>query len=309
MRVAILIVAYGNAGDVRVCVEALGRSTWRDFSVHVCENGGEEAYRLLRAEVPHDLIDRPIELVLAPGNLGFAGGNNFLARRLGAEWDALWILNPDTQPDPAALAALVKKLGEPGYGIIGARLVNPVTKRVQLYGARWRRWRADGYNIGRGAAIDAVPDTAAIEREMTYVNGASMLVSRAFVEAIGLMEEDYFLYCEEVEWCHRRGAFKLGYAHDAIVWHAHGSTIGSSFSRRDKSALSTYLTERNRLLLTRRLYPSTYAATALIALALIFRYPLERAWSNFAVALRGWRDGLRGRTGAPARSDMLGSAQ
>lgn len=306
MHVAVLIVAYGNAEDVGRCLKALAQSSYSDFSVHIVENAGPHAFDWLRQQVGDMATGFPLKLHLAPDNLGFAGGNNYLIERAGS-WDALWVLNPDTEPAPQALSALVDKLsGQGGYGIVGGRLVNPASGLVQLYAGRWRKWRGDGFNIGRNAPAEAVPDTDAIEREMSYVNGACMLVSRAFVEVVGLMEEDYFLYCEEVDWCLRRGRFRLGYAHEALILHAHGSTIGSSLNRKQRSPLAVYLTERNRLLLTRRRFPAIYPATVLIALALIARNLKDGAWGNFRVALRGWRDGLKGLSGPPTQKQING---
>ncbi len=158
-----------------------------------------------------------LSLCLAAVNGGYAGGFNICLAEVadGPKWDAIWILNPDTEPDPAALAALVAKSREKDYAIIGSRLLVKRTGRVQLYGGRWRPWIARGFNIGFNAPSEATPDVAAVEREMTYVNGAAMFVPRAFIERVGPMDERYFLYCDEIDWCWRRGSAPLGYAHNS----------------------------------------------------------------------------------------------
>src|SRR5690606_19980013 len=116
---------------------------------------------------------------------------------------------------------------------------------------------------------------------------------------IGEMDERYFLYHEEVDWCLRRGAARLGYGHDSIVYHKHGATMGSSSDRKRRSRLSVYLEERNKLLLTRRFYPAIYPVVVLTTLVLTAQYLRAGAFANFRTALAGWSAGLRGETGAP----------
>ena len=80
-------------------------------------------------------------------------------------------------------------------------------------------------SIGNGSQLDAPLDAAQVEREQSYLNGASMLVGRRFLEAVGPMREDYFLYAEESEWFLRaaRRGMRLGFAPAARVMHAGAS--------------------------------------------------------------------------------------
>ena len=324
MHVAVVIVGFRNAAELRDCVGLLTRSRHTDFSVHVCENGGSAAFADLVGEFGRLVPDlqskqsgarmvahaagrlgggQALHLYDAGANLGYAGGINICFAAIAAEgrYDAVWILNPDTEPDEGAMTALIAHQQAGGYGIVGSRLVLKESGRVQLYGGRWRKWMARGFNIGRDAPADAQPDVAAIERALDYVSGASIFATRAYVEAVGPFDERYFLYCEETDWCFRRGERRLGYAHDALVIHRHGSTIGSSMSRKTRSALSVYLDERNKLLFTRRFYGAIFPLVVLAALLLTAQYAKAGAWANFKVALAGWWAGLRGERGFPRR--------
>ncbi len=324
--ILIAIVGYKNADDVRTCLAALANSTAKDFHISICENGGPASYRVLR-EALGGLVDftgstpelreervaeacsgrlrtggQPLRIYGAMGNLGYAGGVNLSIRQMVmSKWSAVWILNPDTEPHPGALAALIARAGVGPYGIVGSRLVFKSTGRIQSYGGRWRPLLGRGLNIGMNARLNAKPDVQAIEREMTYVSGASLFASRAYVDSVGLMDESYFLYCEEVDWCFRRGERRLGYAHEAIVYHAHGTTVGSNANRKNRSALSVYLDERNKLRLTRRFYPAYYPFTLMVSLLLTLQYLRAGAINNFFVALSGWFAGLRGEEGLPKR--------
>jgi N-acetylglucosaminyl-diphospho-decaprenol L-rhamnosyltransferase len=323
--VAIAIVGYRNADDIRTCLAALTRLTEKNFIVSICENGGAQSYHAL-IEAIGDIVTfegapsladgrvagakagrlqgggQPVRIYRATGNLGYAGGVNVSLGQLGPDdtWSALWILNPDTEPHPDALSALIARARE-GYGIVGSRLIFKSTQRVQCYGGYWRPTMASARNIGMNAPRDAMPDIAALERTMEYVNGASLFATRACVDEIGPLDESYFLYCEEIDWVFRRGAHRLGYAHDSIVYHAHGATIGSNKNRRMRSALSVYLDERNRHLFTRRFFPARYPLVFLTTLLFTLQYVRAGAIRNFVVALDGWFAGVRGEEGLPKR--------
>jgi len=83
------------------------------------------------------------------------------------------------------------------------------------------------------------------------------MVTRRFVEEVGLMSEDYFLYFEELDWVLRgTKRFTLGYADDSILYHKEGGTIGSKSEKRASNLSLFYLT-RNRLLFTRKFFPDS----------------------------------------------------
>src|SRR5579871_194224 len=295
--VVIAIVGYKNAGDIFQCLAALTRSTHKNFAISICENGGEAACAALIEALaglvqfddspPANIDDRvdgaragrlraggqPVRIYRARDNIGFAAGINVCIREIGPEpWSALWMLNPDTEPEPEALASLIECARKGSYGIVGSRLVLKATDRIQMYGDRWRPLMARGLNIGMNEPADAVPDGEGIAHSINYVSGASLFATRGCVESIGLMDERYFLYCEEVDWCFRRGYQRLGYAHNAVVYHSHGTTTGWSTSRKDRSSLSVYLDERNKLLFSRRFYPGIYPLILVITCVLTAQY-------------------------------------
>lgn len=317
MNILVAIVAFRNSNDVVQCFSALVQQDHHAFSICVCENGGIESHAaLLEAlqqthgiafehESPNSRSGflpsgkQHVRVICAPDNGGYAAGVNACLQSAVRPWDAVWVLNPDTEPEPGALSALIRRMQHKGHGIVGGVLISKPTGQVQLYGGRWRRFMARGYNIGRGADRSAVPDVESVEATMNYVNGACMLVSRTYVENVGAMQDDYFLYCEEVDWCLRRGNHSLGLAWDAIVLHGHGTTIGSSSQRRNRSALSVYLDERNKLALSRAHFASIYPLIVLTTLVLTTQYLAHGAIRNFGHALAGWWAGVRGEKGRP----------
>jgi GT2 family glycosyltransferase len=306
MHVSVAIVGFRNPDDIVRCLDALGASSHRDFDVIICENGGPEAYGQLMSVAPASLVGgQKVRVLLAPGNLGYAGGVNACLNAT-PDADAWWVLNPDTHPAPNAMAALLARLQARDCDAVGCTVLLPAGK-VQSHGGVWRPWLARAVSIGYSTPEEMAVRPEDIERTQNYLNGASMLISRRFLEIVGPMREDYFLYCEEVEWC-LRGISKglnLGYAKDAVVLHYQGSTTGSAGSFRKKSRLPIYMSARNAMLLTRDCFPGQMPFAAVSFLfQLVLRYGRRGAWRQLHYGVTGWIAGLANRRGAPAWLQM-----
>jgi GT2 family glycosyltransferase len=302
MHVAVVIVGFRNAHDVAGCLAALERSTHTDFEVVVCENGGSQSYAALIAAIPSALpCGQSVRAVQAPRNLGYAGGVN-LGMAAAPDADAWWVLNPDTEAEPQALAQLVARLRRGDVEAVGGVVYLPAD-RVQNYGGRWRALIARPVALGHGRPVAEPVEAAPVEAAQSYISGASMLISRRFLERVGPMREDYFLYVEEVEWClrAREKGVQLGFAPEARVLHRAGSTTGSHDRSAAQPKTPVYLDERNKLLVTRDRFPLLLplAAPALL-LQLVAKYGRRGAWRQVGYALQGWAAGLMNRRGPPS---------
>lgn len=186
------------------------------------------------------------------GNLGFAGGNNVGIRCALADPAVryVWLLNNDTVVTPEAPEAILAAFkADTNIGMLGStiRYYYAPDKIQVLNGARFNFWTGRGLSIANGRRFDAVADIADIPAQTDYVCGASLAVSRPFLEAVGLMEESYFLYFEEIDWaCRNGGRFKVGFAPDAIVYHKEGGSIGSSNQSAQRSDMSEYYMARGK---------------------------------------------------------------
>ncbi len=228
-------------------------------------------------------IDSPLVVIRNQANLGFAGGNNVGLRYVLARGDAdyAWILNNDTVVDSKALGALVSCLtSQPTAGICGSSVLsywNP--QRVDaLGGAYYCRWFGIAWHLGRWREFPKKIDSVRILRRMNYVVGSSMFVAESLLREVGLMEESYFLYFEELDWTLRsKGLFNLAYAPESIVYHKVGGTIGTSSHPARKSMESDFYTLRNRLKFSRRHYPYSLPTVYLgLLVELIVRLVLGR---------------------------------
>jgi N-acetylglucosaminyl-diphospho-decaprenol L-rhamnosyltransferase len=218
-------------------------------------------------------------------------------------YSGLWILNPDTQPEPDALVELVVYAQSRHRGMVGSRIVSAAAPgRIHSRGLRWRPAWASTEAIDYHAPLSVVPDPAEVEARLDAPSGASVFVTQDCIEKIGLMDERYFLYFEDLEWGLRaKQQCGVGYAWRSIVHHQGGTTIGSAGVRAKRSPLSVYLEFRNRILFVGHRYPAWFVWTVLILLVRALEYGVVGAWANMRMAYSGIAAGLAGETGRPDR--------
>ena len=230
------------------------------------------SYRRLTAPNPTSNGDEWLTLIESGGNLGFAGGNNVGLRHLLTDRgvDIFWLLNNDTVVEPEAPAAVLDAFAKSDIGICGTvvRFYHRPNVLQALNGSRFNIWTGTSAGIAAGQPASTPFDAAAVAGETDFILGASLAVSRAFLETVGLMEESYFLYFEEIDWAWRtRGRFVTGFADRAVIYHKEGGSIGSSSRKGGRSAMSEYYLMRSKLKLIARhrpyLQPVHWAVAAL----------------------------------------------
>ena len=300
MYVTVAIVGYRNPHDVVRCLDALSISDYQNFGVIICENGGDVAYSELTRLLPQTLDGgQTVQTFCAKENLGFAGGVNVCLAHAPTS-DAYWVLNPDTEPSAEALGMLLERLSVGDCDAVSSTVYFP-DGMVQSFGGHWEPDLGRSISIGYGLPV-TTPPPHDIETRQNYLNGANMLVSRRFVETCGPMREDYFLYCEEVEWCLRAisKGLKLGFAPNAPVLHHQGTTMENFSDLKRRGPLSIYLTERNRIHLTRDLFPrSLLVVTASAIPYILYKFARRGAWKQSTYGIRGVLAALRGERGPP----------
>ncbi len=228
--------------------------------------------------------DPRLVLIDTGENLGFAGGCNVGIRYALArdDFDYVWLLNNDTAIEPDALTALVDRAREdPRIGMCGSTV--PYYDRPHLLwalgGGTYNGWIAEPHNVRcrepRRAAEVEKATLSELEESLAFVVGASMLVSKAFLREIGLMREDYFLYCEELDWARRaKGHYRMGVAVDSVVYHKVGRSTGSIAVKTPGQRKAEYYAFANKLKITWRFYPE---ATPIAMPRAIVEYAVARA--------------------------------
>lgn len=293
--VGVVIVSFNTAALLCDCLRSLD-SCALPLRVVVVDNASSDAsVSQVRRMFP------AVEVCALERNQGFAGGNNVGMRRLLAAAtppEYLLLLNPDTVVHPGAVETMVAFLAaHPRVGIVSPRLLNPdgsvqpaafrfptLTMSLlevfppgaalpgRLYGSWWH-----------GRYPQEQPGAAPFP--IDHPLGACMLVRRAVIAQVGLLDERYFMYSEEVEWCWRvrQAGWAIWQTPEAQVTHIGGAATGQ-FRRR--MLVELY---RSRVVFFGQHYPPGF----LHAHRAITRAGMVRA------ALLAWRDYARRRI-APA---------
>jgi hypothetical protein len=322
--VAIILLNWNGWNDTIECLESVFRMNYPRFTVIVCDNastdgsmehirawaggrlnascGSSELSRLLDPPIPkpvqlaimsrvevgkRDTRDTSLVVIETGANLGFAGANNLGLQHALSQpgMQYFWLLNNDTVVEPDALSALIDAMEEdPQLGLCGSVLRDYHSPDcvLTLGGREYNRWTA------RSRPIKVPTRHGRPAVRLDYVEGASVLVRREFLETVGLMAEDYFLYFEEMDWVMRaRGQFRWSYSPGSIVYHKEGASIGSHRNRRERSTLSDFFQSRNRLAFTWRFSPSLFPIVLMSVAATAVHRFLTGHWRNAAAVVKG----------------------
>jgi GT2 family glycosyltransferase len=250
--------------------------------VVVVENAsGDESAEKICAAVRAEGWDAWADVMPLERNLGFAGGNNAALRPLLASAqppDYVLLLNPDTVVRPGAVRAMIDFMEQhPEVGIAGSRLEDP-DGTPQRSAFRFPTIASEfegGIRIGfisrllrRRLIAPPVQDQP---HPTDWVAGASMIVRRAVFDAIGLMDEAYFLYFEEVDFCLSacRASWPCWYVPASRVVHLVGQSSGVTDTKRPARRLPPYWFESRRRYF-RKHHGRVYSRLADLAWALGF---------------------------------------
>jgi len=250
----------------------------------------------------------PLILIQTGQNLGFGAGNNVGLRYVLARNDApfVWLLNNDTVVAPDALAELVRTVeGKPEAGQCGSTLLfydRPDVVQI-CGGCEYNPWWGSIRALGAGRPASNLPDAEFVERRMNYVAGASLLVRTGFVQTVGLLCEDYFLYFEEIDWATRgRGRYGLAYARRSLVYHKEGRRSGSSSHASNRTASADLFLIRSRILYTRKFRLWALPTVCFgIGVALLSRIR-RRQWARVMPMIGVTFASLVRKVGAPGRA-------
>jgi GT2 family glycosyltransferase len=253
-QVSCIILNWNGWQDTLECLKALEPCSYRELKIIVVDNGStDDSAARIRKAYP-DVV-----LLESKKNLGFAGGNNIGIRyALAHGADYVWLLNNDTEPDRDALAELVSKsLASEGIGAVGS--VCYFANRPSAVQA-WAGGRVSLCSGYAGVTTRPHPD-----EWFQYLNGTSLLIRREALQNAGTLDEGFFLYCEDVEFCLRlrKKGWRLAAAADSRVLHKVNASTGG-----DKLIIDRHLTASVLRML--KLHSPAFIPASLLFLAVRF---------------------------------------
>lgn len=243
--VTLVILNWNGRRYLQTCLDAVFHQTFQDFEVLLVDNGStDDSVPFIRATYPQ------VRLLINDTNLGFAAGNNQAFRASRSTFVAT--LNNDTQVEPNWLEALVGGMeGDEKIGMCASKMlfahhpnmINSAGICVDRAGIAWDR---------KGGAPDD-PDAIATEPVFGACAGAA-LYRRAMLDDVGLFDEEFFAYLEDVDlaWRAQLAGWDAIYVPQARVYHHHSGTSG------ERSAFKSRHLGRNKAWTILKNYPAPY---------------------------------------------------
>ena len=245
MKTIIVVLNWNNCAATVACVESLlhhvigpGRSLVvvdndsTDGSVNVF-NESLSLRPFPSGEFCFDDIDQQLYILRSPSNCGYAGGNNFAIQSIlqaGCDFEAVWILNNDTTVENDALTPLQNSLLLcTNGGFVGSLLVNQKDNNIQCVGGVHGLPSLGFFRSCKDILTFESNRGSPSDMHLSFITGASMLISRNVIDDIGLMHDFYFLYFEEIDWQLRasRKGYQIRVSTDSKLRHAESGSVGA----------------------------------------------------------------------------------
>lgn len=288
-KIAVILVNYNGIVDTLECLNSIQKSNYEKIEVYVTDNNSsdESVKKLIQYKENYSL---PLHILPSKKNLGFSGGNNLALKKalVDKKTQYFLLLNNDTLIREDCISELVQAMEE---GEIS-------TGKIMYAYDRNRIWYAGG-NVNRKTlkpshdGYNQISDIYDSKRYVTFVTGCCVCMSRKCLEAIGLWNEDFFLYEEDVEYSIRalNEGFKMVYNPRAIIYHKVGASSGKV------SGLSEFYQVRNRYWLIKKHLKGCFRAYAYVYTFVLFLNRIRKAEYSIEPMLKGIEAFNRGEVG------------
>lgn len=284
-KVSIIILNWKGLEDTSECLKSLQKIDYNNYEVIVVDNNSEgEDVKVIKEKFGSFIKT----VIVNNKNLGFSGGNNVgIKFALESNTDYILLLNNDTTVEPDFLSELVKKSNQ-------SKNIGILTPMINYYSENDIIWCAGGYISkfrGSGFAYGYNKNFTAFKNDhfCDFASGCCMLIDRKVFEKVGLLDENYFLYLEDTDYCQRtiNAGYKILYVGSSRIYHKVFSTTS-----KNNALLPIYYSTRNRLYFTKK-NNGIYLFT--IVLYLFFVFSIKAALNRFnekfiAVTLQSFKD-------------------
>ncbi len=280
--VAIVLLNYNGHALTVDCLNSLRAIDYPNYRVIVVDNGSARDEGALLQQEFGDFID----VIRHQEALGFCAGNNVGIRRaLARDHNYFLLLNNDTTVEPDFLTGLVRLMeSDPRIGLAGPRILRHDDRsRLDSIGGDINLWIARAVNFRR--------PYGRVRKDLRFVSGCAFMLRRQAMEQVGYLEEDFYTYWEETDYCLRlrRAGWKIACDPASVIYHKVGQT------NRYLSDRYVYYMIRNALLCMKRngrwyQWPTFLLAFALTIVAKYWLYLLVRRPRDLPVVAQALGD-------------------
>ena len=237
-KVFIIIVNYNGYKDTRDCIESLLEIVYENYEIIGVDNGStDESMNLLNG-----VKNEKVVVLDAKDNLGSSGGNNLgIGYAFRHQADYVLLLNNDTVVEKDFLSKLIDCAGKyQNHAVISPKIMYDFDRNIIWYaGGETSKYTTRTIHTGIHSRDIGQFEK---EKEVTFISGCCMLIPLEVLKTVGKMKEDYFLYCEDLDYCYqiRNKGYHLIYCPDAKIYHKVSASTGQ------QSDMVTYYIVRNK---------------------------------------------------------------
>jgi GT2 family glycosyltransferase len=237
MDISVIIVSWNAKGYLEECLQSLHEAPpWRSMEIIVVDNASTDGSpEMVEAKFPQ------VKLIRSGENFGFAKANNLAIRESSGKYISL--VNSDVKVLPGCLDALANYLDQnPKVGNVGPRVLNPdLTMQVtcRRFPGLWNNLcRATGlasafrdHQLLSGEQMFFFPHDRLMEVDV--LGGCFWMVRRETLDHVGLLDEDFFMYGEDLDWCRRcwKAGWKVVFIPTGVAIHYGGRSSASQPAR------------------------------------------------------------------------------
>ena len=282
MRVVLVIVTFNRSSVLAETLRASAGQTRPPDAVLVVDNGSrDDTVEMITRDFPE------VEVLEAGDNIGYGAGLALGMRKTaGRNFDAYWLMDDDSAPEPQALAALLRAVkAAPSAAVLALR--------GGSFTGGWVR------HLKQPSEVRRFPELGSGIHALHFCLADGTLVKQEVVDSVGYPREDFFMMFEDIEYSYRirRAGFNIGVLSVDLMRRAN---LGSRGDGSGKSAWRTYYKARNHLRMALESRSPVALAGCTARLIRLFASALlsqQNGPARARMLLAGVRDGVRGRMG------------
>lgn len=288
--VCVIVTAWNQVDKTIPCLESVQAQTFENISILLVNNGSEdETVEQVSQKFP------TVDILNLPKNLGPTGGYNAGFRRaIANQFDYIFLLNNDTLLAPDCIATLVAEAEtSPDIGLVMPKIYYAFEpQRIWSIGGWANRWNLEIVRPGDNQ-IDTGQWNEAVDLDDAPF--CAVLLTRTILETVGLPDEGFFLYYEDLDFCRRarQANFRLRLAPSAHMWHVVSASSGGSDSPSERYWMAKSSIRYFRKHTRHLRWPIVIFWRMGSAIKTSFRLLHKRRFESLRSYWRGLRDGLR----------------
>jgi len=237
--ITIVVINYNRAQDTIECIQSINDIDYPNFIILLIDNcSTDNSVDILRKQL------KDVEIIKTEKNLGYTGGVNYgLKIAQEKQSDYILLINNDTLVEKTFLTEMVSAMENDQKAAVacGTILCEQNRKEIWYAGGKIVKWRGLAIHKGKKSILNYENSNRPVYT--TFVTGCMMLIRTKYLQEIGLEDERFFMYLDDIEMSARiqRKGFKLLYVPASVIYH--------KVLDKDKSPFMLYYSVRNRLLL------------------------------------------------------------